>query len=400
MRDLFQWYFPPTVEEIKTIWKEGILTVDTNVLLDLYRYHQDTRQTLLESLNSFKGRAWLSYQVADEFFRNRNRVIISANEAFNEVENNIAEIKKSINEPLNKLKSNRIIPNELEEALKSNIMKALVDAEKSFIKIRDDYPDYTKKDPILNSITKLFDANVGLPYESSTLVEVLKEAKRRKDNKIPPGYKDSDKEGDRPYGDYIIWRQILDHIKKVGKPLILVTSEQKEDWWEKKSGKTIGPLYELLKEFYEETNQRFLFYRTDRFLEFSNENSGKKANNNAVQEIRDVVRQRETPLTQVSQNIITAEKEKATGTLKVRLLQPVYKFNFSGHFEPELCEVPKLRVRLLTVPNEIPAYSLRCGIGTKFDFHVFLKSIEYGILLPIGEYIFEYDAIVVEELES
>ena len=59
MKETFKWYFPPSKEQIKKIWKDGILTVDTNVLLDLYRYHQDTRQALLDSLNGFKGRAWI-----------------------------------------------------------------------------------------------------------------------------------------------------------------------------------------------------------------------------------------------------------------------------------------------------------------------------------------------------
>src|SRR5690606_40264315 len=82
------------------------------------------------------------------------------------------------------------------------------------------------------------------------------------------------------------------------KPLIFVTSEQKEDWCEKSSGKTVGPLYELLKEFFEETGQRFLLYRTDRFLEYSTEASGEAANVEAVEEIREFVRQRsrKTPL--------------------------------------------------------------------------------------------------------
>ena len=65
MKELFKWYFPHSSAQIQEIWDKGILTVDTNVLLDLYRYNQNTREALLESLNLFNGRAWISNQVAE-----------------------------------------------------------------------------------------------------------------------------------------------------------------------------------------------------------------------------------------------------------------------------------------------------------------------------------------------
>jgi hypothetical protein len=102
MKEFFKWYFPQSLTQIKDIWENGILTVDTNVLLDLYRYHQNTRQALLESLNLFSGRAWISHQVAEEFFRNRNRVILSSTTAFNDAERNLSEIIKAIEEPIKK----------------------------------------------------------------------------------------------------------------------------------------------------------------------------------------------------------------------------------------------------------------------------------------------------------
>lgn len=401
MKEKFKWYFPPSEKEIRAIWKEGILTVDTNVLLDLYRYHDNTRQALLGSLNGFKGRAWLSYQVADEFFRNRNGVILSATGAFNDAERMIQDVKKAIEEPLKKLKGSRIIPDELEETLETAINLALNNAESSIKKIRDKYPDYRKIDPILDSICKLFESRVGSPISKEDLSEVLKEAKRRKENKIPPGFKDSNKDGDKPYGDYIIWYQIINYVKEIKKPLILVTSEQKEDWWEKASGQITGPLYELLKEFYEETGQRFLFYRTDRFLEFSTENSGKKANTDAVEEIRNVARLRDTPIVKVIlQDTHISEAGNTFGNLKIELLEAVFSFTCSGHFVPELREVPELRVKLVTFPVGKPTHIIRSGTGTTFDFNIHLKSTTYGALFPVGIYVFEYEAIVEKNTTS
>jgi hypothetical protein len=393
MKNSFKWALPFSEEEIKEIWDTGILTVDTNVLLDLYRYHQDTRQALLDALEGFSKRTWLPYQVAEEFFRNRRKVILSAQNEFENAEKEISEIEGTISESLKKLKHNRIIPDKIEKELGKAITSALDKTNREIKKTRDNFPDYSKNDPILEKICELFDSRIGSQFDLEKLPDILKEAKRRKENKIPPGFMDSKKEGNRPYGDFIMWRQILDHIKTAKKPLIFVTSEQKEDWWEKSSGKTIGPLYELLKEFHEETQTRFLLYRTDRFLDFSNKNLGKEANSDAVEEILNFVRQRGVPIARViAQEEYMSSSEKASGLLKVRLLESVYKFNCTGHFDPELNFPPRLQVNLINHPGDIPIHHIGAGTGTTFDFHIYIKSNAYGTPLPIGDYIFEYNA--------
>tara|TARA_R110002020_G_scaffold61545_1_gene165507 strand:- start:3354 stop:4574 length:1221 start_codon:yes stop_codon:yes gene_type:complete len=397
MKEIFKWYFPPTKDKINEIWDNSILTVDTNVLLDLYRYHHNTREVLLESLNLFGGRAWISYQVAEEFFRNRSSVILSSTQAFNEAEKNLLEIKKIIEEPLRKMKSSRIIPDQIGKNLEEKFEAALDSANSELQQVRTKFPDYLKEDPLLENICNLFNSSIGQPFEIGVLPEILKEAKRRKDNKIPPGFKDSGKEGDKPYGDYIIWRQILDHIKRVQKPLIFVTSEEKEDWWEKGSGKTVGPLYDLRKEFYEETGQPFLLYKTARFLEYSTEAMGRQTNLEAVAEIRDIATQRlrEAPLTRViKQKELISDDSKSIGQLFVELLEPAFKFTCTGHFNPRLNDVPNLNVTLKNAPNGIPDNLIRSGTGTTFDFHIHFKSMEIGTYLPVGQYVFEYDAKV------
>ena len=75
IKDKFKWAIPLTSQEIDDIWKKPILTVYTNVLLDLYRYHPKTRDSILQSIEIFKERLWLSHQAAIEFFRNRTAVI-------------------------------------------------------------------------------------------------------------------------------------------------------------------------------------------------------------------------------------------------------------------------------------------------------------------------------------
>ena len=87
----FEWAIPLKKEKIQEIWETGILTVDTNVLFDLYRYNYNTSKSILDSLKNFKGRLWISHQVAEEFFRKRAAVICGINQDFQYIQE---ELKK------------------------------------------------------------------------------------------------------------------------------------------------------------------------------------------------------------------------------------------------------------------------------------------------------------------
>jgi len=63
MRDRFPWYFVET-KDYNEAWVSGVLTIDANVMLDLYRYNRETREALLKALESFKGRLWISHQTS------------------------------------------------------------------------------------------------------------------------------------------------------------------------------------------------------------------------------------------------------------------------------------------------------------------------------------------------
>ena len=178
--------------------------------------------------------------------------------------------------------------------------------------------------------------------------------------------------------------------------MIFVTSEQKEDWWEKASGKTIGPHHELLREASTEAGQRILFYRTDRFLEFASKQAGEEASEKIVTEVRELAKRRinRPPLLgSTEQEVETATEEWQTGTLTVELVGQTYKFTCSGHFEPEMVGVPYLEVKLIKSPENMPRHIVRGGTGTSFDFNIHVKSTEFGELLPTGKYVFAFTAL-------
>lgn len=46
------------------VWQNGVIVFDTNVLLNLYRYNEETRNELLKLMKSYQNRLWMPYQVA------------------------------------------------------------------------------------------------------------------------------------------------------------------------------------------------------------------------------------------------------------------------------------------------------------------------------------------------
>lgn len=400
MKNKFCWYFTPTNDEIEDYWSKGLLTVDANVLLDLYRYHESTRNALISALKSFNGRLWLSNQASEEFIRNRSNVIVSSEKTFKQAKEEVEKLRKNYESTVAQLKGNRIIPDVVADGLLEAIEPAINGAQTAIDQAEGDYPKYLQEDPILNDLSEMFSGSIGTHFDEKELEEAQKEAEKRKNNETPPGYLDKDKDGGRPYGDYYLWRQILSHSKAKDIPMILVTSERKEDWWEKQSGKTIGARPELLREAYESCGRRILIYQTDRFLQYVSKRSGSDVDDNAVEEIRAVDSLRsemEHAVEVVEQNIQVNSECLQEGTLVVNLHRPVKNLTGSGSFDPKLPNIPKMHVTLIDHPEGLPKNKIRAGSGTPYNFNLHIISSEYNVNLPVGKYIFEYKATCEEQ---
>ncbi|GHU11856.1 hypothetical protein FACS1894185_5760 [Betaproteobacteria bacterium] len=396
MKNKFDWCLNPSKEELDLAWSKGILTVDTNVLLDLYRYHEDTRNSLLQSLQKFEGKKWLSYQAATEFFRNRAKVIISSEKAFKQAHEETEKLSASLAAAVTQLQGNRIIPSTLAIELENGISLSISQAQSKIAEAKESYPKFLQDDSILNQLLALFDGEVGDDFAEEDKKKHEEQAEQRKKDKIPPGYLDDGKGEDRPYGDYYLWRQVIEHAKAEGSPVVLVTSERKEDWWEEISGKTVGPRLELLKEAREVSGQRILIYQTERFLEYALQRFKQPVNETAIEEIRAVSNWRfelEAAVKLQEQSIAEATIHRNTGTLSVELRRPVRNFTVSGHLDPLMHNVPRLAVRLLRAPESLPAHKLGAGTGTTHDFNIHIVCGELDTRLPLGFYVFGYEAI-------
>ncbi|WMI72159.1 PIN-like domain-containing protein [Aminobacterium sp. MB27-C1] len=154
---------------------------------------------------------------------------------------------------------------------------------------KERHPSLSEKDGILDRILFDFDTKVGAELSEKEKEENVKEAKLRFEQKIPPGYMDSKKDNGNKYGDYFIWEEIISEAKERKMPVMFISDDKKDDWWEKgEKSKKIGPRYELIKELKDLSGQRFYMSSMENFLEKSKEYLDISISDKSVTNVRDV----------------------------------------------------------------------------------------------------------------
>ncbi|MGI2864457.1 PIN-like domain-containing protein [Vibrio alginolyticus] len=350
MRDCFKGFYNPTEDQLQAAWasEDTLFVLDTNVLLNLYGYAEQTREDFFELLESLGDKLWIPFHVGLEYQRRRLEVIRDEKGIFNKINENLDKIEKIFKGDFEQLALKRRFPklHENTEKLHKDIAKSISSYKKSVSYWDDKQPCVRSHDSIREKLNDLTESKVGEAPENQEWLESLyNEGKERYENKIPPGYKDNSKSKseqnsftynglkyDRQYGDLILWKQLINKAKdeKV-KSVIFVTDDSKEDWWyilESRGKKQIGPHANLQSEIYREANlDLFHMYNTSSFLE-----SGKKilklgvhdssiqdANTMFLQSLSRVTRKLESDLSE-------KEREKRYFTNALRSLKDYDKY--------------------------------------------------------------------------
>jgi hypothetical protein len=254
--------------------------LDANVLLNLYRYSNETRKTIVDLITKFKDKIWLPHQSALEYNRNRYEVIVDQEKAYKEFTNKISQIQKD----LQSTSKPPFLSKKVHKDLNKVFEKVSSEVEESINK----YCGYLKDDPIYNELSEIFETKISEQYSAEKLIELYKEGQDRFDHKTPPGYEDEkNKEGNRKYGDFILWMQVIDKAKESKSPIIFITDERKKDWWWKiKDGRNMGPRHELTEEIKEKANVDFHMYSSERFLSYGQNFLEEKVDKVALEEIQ------------------------------------------------------------------------------------------------------------------
>lgn len=270
MRDEFRGYYPPTDAETETLWETGLIVLDTNALLNLFRYSENAREDFFKALKLKEESLWIPHQVGLEFHRRRIDVIDAQANAFDEIEGSLTKAKNAVENALSGYKRHPSLDTTL---MVESLTKSIDDLNNQLSSAREthksDFVEGKTNEETLDTITTLYRGRVGPAFTQERLKAIYMDGASRYENAIPPGYKDKDKAEPARYGDLVLWEQILEHAGGVKKPAIFITDDQKEDWWYIVNSKRYGPRPELVDEYYSAAEARVHFMTPNRFLDFA-----------------------------------------------------------------------------------------------------------------------------------
>ncbi|WP_086826186.1 PIN domain-containing protein [Allokutzneria sp. NRRL B-24872] len=261
--DGFEAYRTPTADHYREAMTKGVVVLDTNVLLSLYRVRSETSRSLLETLEKLGDRLWIPHQVLVEFWKNRESVL-------NDPQKTQGTIKEltSLNEETRQVIRTWANQISLGPADKERLIREADENWGNTLtavrQLADGDPTSTKDtgdDAVLERLENILQNRVGPPLPDDEHNAAVKEAARRREAKVPPGFRDT-----RP-GDYLIWKQVLIESKlRSASSVLLVTADVKEDWWRYEDRSRRGPRTELAEELRSNSGSSLYMLRTDDFL--------------------------------------------------------------------------------------------------------------------------------------
>ncbi|WP_303204560.1 PIN domain-containing protein [Alistipes finegoldii] len=323
MKNVFSEYYPISKEVINDVWDKGIFCYDANVLLNLYRYSNETRNKIFENIEYFIGKTIMPYQACYEYHKNRRGVEDSLLSSYD-------EIIKIIEQAANALESGDLAKYRKHCALDidRDIIKPIKSATTKIVnKIKDtksNHSSFLNVSEIHEKISQLFDGKISDKFSEDELKRIYTEGKSRYDKKIPPGFADYDNKKNKGenslYGDLIIWKHLIEISKSKNSDIIFVTDDRKKDWWDIHHGQTKGALPELYREFKELTSHNILIYSVEDYMKYAPEHSEiavPKKVINEIEELRKVDERRKNYIDLVSYNDIIEKVNMKTKLLDI-----------------------------------------------------------------------------------
>ena len=99
MKKAFPGHFANDPDDLKRLWENSLIAVDANVLLNLYRFSDSTRDEFLAVFEKLKDRLWISHQVAAEYLRNRLKVISDQAKTYDVAIEGLEALRQSFENP-------------------------------------------------------------------------------------------------------------------------------------------------------------------------------------------------------------------------------------------------------------------------------------------------------------
>jgi uncharacterized protein YegP (UPF0339 family) len=288
--DEFNFFFRISGDTEKEFWQKAVFVFDTSSILEMYYYSEPSRLQIFNKLfPALKDRLWITDHASYEYLKNRESVIKKSfsekysklkKEQLKSIDSEITSINNSLKEISNRTKNKDIHPF-INQNIFDDVNKSIESFKKEFDSFQKKFDEEVnerekelkkleKQDDIHKSIVEYF--KITDRYEFSTIESIINTSTIRFENSIPPGFKDAQgsnkKDGIQRFGDLIIWNQVIELAYKLGLPVIFVTNDTKEDWWdvEKEGRERLKPKDDLILEFKSKTTQRFWAYTFSQFL--------------------------------------------------------------------------------------------------------------------------------------
>lgn len=305
MKTPFFGYYPPTEAEYERLWKEGLVVLDTNVLLNLYRLPTTARDELLAVLELLKDRLWIPHQVALEFQRRRLTVIAAERKSTEDALQSASDLVSELKRKVDTLQIDKRGLGVESQPLLEDLERANAKLIEAIRAVHKSQLDISSTDPVRERLDALLDGRTGTgPTSQKELEDLVAQGEERFKEKIPPGFADADKDKNpneatfihdqlkyqRKFGDLILWRQLIEYVKSTDtKCVLLVTADRKEDWWWREQGKTIGPHPELVREIVKQGKvDLYWMYSSVQFVEHANKYSTATVSSQSVAELKQV----------------------------------------------------------------------------------------------------------------
>ncbi|QQQ78943.1 hypothetical protein IOD16_11255 [Saccharothrix sp. 6-C] len=254
--DAFPGYRRPAEDEVAEALRSALVVVDANVLLNLYRYTESTRDDLLGLLRGVGDRLWVPHQVMREFWRNRLTVLAGRAAATDQVLTALAKQQRAADDALHQWAKTTALADAVRDDLRGKVAalhQELVVAIGSHTPPSPDSPGVPGREPVLDQLEALLRGKVGAQPDHSQWKAFVQEGRRRAAAKEPPGYLDAGKDDsalpEGSAGDYLVWAQATQEAARRDTDLLFVTGDEKEDWWWRYRSDFLGPRVELVEEF-------------------------------------------------------------------------------------------------------------------------------------------------------
>lgn len=268
--DGFEEYREPTTESLKAALLEGLVALDTNVLLSLYRYNSRTRRDLLAILDRLRESLWVPHQVVREFWRNHESARSDQARQITGVISDVQKCVRTVESGVNGWAKNSALPSHERDRILRRVREGFEQAEQALEEASRSYPGVQRsengEDEVVSTLSRLLETRVGPPMPGEQFAEATEEGRRRFDDKIPPGYAEKGKSLDNAIGDYLLWSQLLMASEERRRDVVLVTGDEKGDWWRNPNTPHARPRRELVRELFDRAQVKLFLVTPSQLL--------------------------------------------------------------------------------------------------------------------------------------